>query len=175
MALPAGIPTLEHMRTKNQTRPDNVFCTKGVRGCLLQCLVRPELRPLRTDHYPIHTVFQFPVAAAPPRPRRDYRQVDWEVFERSLAERLAARAFPPVIESTGTFDRTLEALMHDLQDTIEEHVPLTPHTPYAKRWWSKELTEMRKKKERLARESHRRKADATHPVHDEYRRFRNRY
>ncbi|CDO75057.1 hypothetical protein BN946_scf184757.g12 [Trametes cinnabarina] len=175
MALPAGVPTLEHMRTKNLTRPDNVFCTKGLRDHLRSCLVRPDLRPLRTDHYPIHTEFGLQVAAAPPRPRRDFRQVDWVDFERSLAERVAARGFPPVIESIPDFDRTLDALMQDLQDTIVQHVPLTPATPYTKRWWSKELTAMRKEKERLARESHRHRADKAHPVHAEYRRLRNRY
>ncbi|CDO68069.1 hypothetical protein BN946_scf184347.g6 [Trametes cinnabarina] len=175
MALPAGVPTLEHMRTKNLTRPDNIFCTKGLRDHLRSCLVRPDLRPLRTDHYPIHTEFGLQVAAAPPRPRRDFRQVDWVDFERSLAERVAARGFPPVIESIPDFDRTLDALMQDLQDTIVQHVPLTPATPYTKRWWSKELTAMRKEKERLARESHRHRADKAHPVHAEYRRLRNRY
>ncbi|CDO73528.1 hypothetical protein BN946_scf185013.g163 [Trametes cinnabarina] len=175
MALPPGIPTLEHMRTKNLTRPDNVFCTKGVRDRLRSCLVRPELRPLHTDHFPIHTEFDVPTAAAPPRPRRDFRQVDWLAFDQSLASRIATRVPLRVIETTQEFDRTLGALMDDLQATIEEHVPLTADTPYTKRWWSKELTSMRKEKERLARISHRNRQDSKHPSHAEYRRFRNRY
>ncbi|KAI9062355.1 hypothetical protein FKP32DRAFT_1527079, partial [Trametes sanguinea] len=155
LALPPGIPTLEHMRTKNHTRPDNVFCTKGLRDHLRSCLVRPELRPPHTDHFPILSEFALPMAAAPPRPRRDFRQVDWGSFNKALSRRLAARAFPSTFESTGAFDDALQALMEDLQATIEEEVPLTKETPYTKRWWSKELTGLRKEKERLARVAHR--------------------
>ena len=55
MALPPTIPTLEATRTKNLTRPDNVFCTETLLQSLRSCSVAPELRPTRTDHFPILT------------------------------------------------------------------------------------------------------------------------
>ncbi|KAI9057813.1 hypothetical protein FKP32DRAFT_1534857, partial [Trametes sanguinea] len=155
MALPPGIPTLEHMRSKNLTRPDNVFCTRGVRDHLRSCLVRSELRPIHTDHFPIFTEFDLPASAAAPRPRRDFRQVDWAEFDQALTARLATYSFPADYQTREAFDDALEHLMVALRETIEEQVPLTPDTPYAKRWWSAELTKMRKEKERLARIAHR--------------------
>lgn len=174
-ALPPGIPTLEASRTKNFTRPDNVFCTPGVLERLRTCTVIPERRPTKTDHFPIQTMFDIPTVAAPDRRRKDFRQVDWEQFEQALADRIVARNFPAHIRSVRRFDTVLDQLMDDLQATIAEQVPDTAETPYAKRWWSAELTKMRKEKERLSRLSHRHKADTRHPAHAEYHRFRNKY
>lgn len=175
MALPPGMATLEATRTKNTTRPDNVFCTEAILERLRLCAAAPADRPACTDHFPVQTVFDIPTEAAPARPRRDFRRVDWAEFDRSLAERLDARALPEKITSVAHFDSTLDALMSDLQETIAEHVPMAQDTPYIKRWWSKDLTKMRRQKEKLGRRSHRNRLDRQHPVHAEYRRFRNRY
>lgn len=174
-ALPPSIPTLEASRTKNYTRPDNVFCTPGILERLRTCTVLPEKRPTKTDHFPIQTIFDVPTTAAPRRARRDFRQVDWAEFARALGERIEARHFPSNINSRARFDSVLDALMEDLQDTIKEQVPETAETPYAKRWWSKELAKMRTEKERLSRVAFRHRADPKHAAHAEYRRYRNHY
>ena len=41
MTLPKGIPTLQHMRTKRYSRPDNVFCTPALRPYVIKCEVDP--------------------------------------------------------------------------------------------------------------------------------------
>lgn len=73
MALPQGVATLEATRTKNRTRPDNVFCTEGVMERLRHCAALPADRPACTDHFPVQTIFDIPMAAAPLRPRHDFR------------------------------------------------------------------------------------------------------
>ncbi len=175
MALPPGVAMLEATRTKNTTRPDNVFCTEGVLERLRLCTALPADRPACTDHFPIQTIFDIPTAVAPVRPRRDFRRVDCGDFDRSLATRLEARNLLDRITSVARFDSMLDALMSDLQETIAEHVPMAKDMPYAKRWWSKELTAMRRQKEKLGRRSHRNRDDKQHPVHAEYRRYRNHY
>ena len=55
MLLPPRIPTLEAANTKNHTRPDNIFASADIADCLVRCRTAPELRPPRTDHYPIVT------------------------------------------------------------------------------------------------------------------------
>ncbi len=175
MALPPEIPTLEATRTKNLTRPDNVFCSGGIMEHLRSCDALPGLSPTCTDHFPIQTVIDIPTAAAAPRPRRDFRKVDWTEFDAALACRLAVRAEVDNITSIGEFDGVLHGLMSDLQETIEEQVPLTKDTPYRKRWWSRDLSDMRGVKERLARASFRLRSDPQHAVHAEYRSYRNRY
>ncbi len=79
------------------------------------------------------------------------------------------------ITSIGEFDGVLRGPMSNLQETIEEQVPLTKDTPYRKRWWSRDLSDMRGVKERLARTSFRLLSDPQHAVHAEYQSYRNRY
>ncbi|CDO74895.1 hypothetical protein BN946_scf184988.g2 [Trametes cinnabarina] len=173
--LPAGIPTLEATRTKNLTRPDNVFASPGLLARMRSCVVERAKRPTKTDHFPICTTFDIPTEAAPMCPRRNFRAVDWEEFDSTLAKCLEAWAFPAHIDSRANFDTTLDHLMADLQATISEHVPEAASTPYTKQWWSKDLSRMRREKERLGRLDYRNRADPTHPSHAEYRRYRNMY
>ena len=175
MALPPALPTLEATRTKNYTRPDNVFCSSALLERLQQCTVRPELRVSKTDHFPIQITFAMPMVAAAPRRGRDFQKVDWGEFDAALVARIEARAVPQEISTINEFDTVLDELMQDLHDTIEELVPTKPDTPYTKRWWSKELAKMRTEKERLGRISFRHRGDKDHPAHAEYRHFRNRY
>ncbi|KAI0363582.1 hypothetical protein BV20DRAFT_909146, partial [Pilatotrama ljubarskyi] len=174
-ALPAGLPTLEATRTKNLTRPDNVFCTAGILDRLQSCMVMSHKRPTKTDHLPIATVFDVPTSSAPRRARRDFCCVDWEQFNEALAAKINARHFSGHVHSIAAFDNMLAQLMEDIQTTVADHVPESPDTPYAKRWWSKDLAKMRVEKERLSRVAHRHRADRTHPSHREYRCYCNRY
>ena len=59
--------------------------------------------------------------------------------------------------------------------SIKEVVPLSKPSPYTKRWWNKDLMIMKKKKERLARKSYKRRAEDENPIHEEFRQARNLY
>ena len=60
MTLLKGIPTLQHMRTKKYSRPDNFFCTEALQEMITKCKVDPSSRPTSTDHFPIITHIQLP-------------------------------------------------------------------------------------------------------------------
>jgi endonuclease/exonuclease/phosphatase family metal-dependent hydrolase len=60
MALPKGIPTLQHMRSKNYSRPDNVICTATLQPYVVKCEVNARYRPTSTDHFPIITNINLP-------------------------------------------------------------------------------------------------------------------
>ena len=53
MVLPAGIPTLQAFRTGNFSCPDNVFCSADLVPTFVVCDTWPQLRPARTDHFPL--------------------------------------------------------------------------------------------------------------------------
>ena len=55
MALPKGIPMLQHMCTKKFSMPDNFFCTANLSQLITKCKVRAQSRPTSTDHFPIET------------------------------------------------------------------------------------------------------------------------
>ena len=60
MALPKGVPTLQHMVMGRYSRPDNVFSTAGLSDRITRCEVVPALRPPSTDHFPIITNISLP-------------------------------------------------------------------------------------------------------------------
>ena len=104
--------------------------------------------------------------------------MDWPRFHTTLAEQLEEIPLPEgrcVIPSIPVFDSMLTRLMDALHSTIDKEVPETRPPPYAKRWYSKELDDMRRKVGRAARLAHKLLNDPNHPAHVEYRKLRNRY
>ncbi|OBZ78311.1 hypothetical protein A0H81_02656 [Grifola frondosa] len=164
MVLPQGIPTLEAACTKNLTRPDNVFCSDSITNAIISCSTAPELRPTKTDHMPIHTTIDLTIEAAAELPKRNFRDVDWDEFQTTLADELVGRPTPETITTEEDFDNTLSALMESLHVAIERHVPVSHPVPFAKRWWTKELGAMRQKVQQLGRTAYKHRAVPFHPL-----------
>ncbi|KAL7277809.1 hypothetical protein ACG7TL_002174 [Trametes sanguinea] len=175
MVLPAGTPTLEASRSKNLTRPDNVFCSEGLVESLVRCEVVPHLRPPKTDHFPVLTTFGLNMELARSVARRNFRAVDWAAFNKTLSEALAAAPLPVAIISKMDLDRALARLNSALDAAVKKDVPLTSLCPFSKRWWSKDLERMRRESKRLGREAHRMRGDPSSEVHKTFRAARNRY
>lgn len=175
MALPAGIPTLEALRSRNLTRPDNVFCSPDALDSLRCCTTAPHLRPVKTDHFPILTTLDIPLPASSPPQRRNFREVDWQAFNTEMQTHLDRNGLPEHIQTVTDFDRYLTTLSAAISAAVEAEVPLTKPTPFTRRWWSKELSTMRREKQRAGRLSFRHRGDASHEAHAEYRRVRNQY
>lgn len=72
MALPAAIPTLEALNSKNKTRVDNVFCSSLLSDRIINCYVNAELRPPQTDHYAIITEVDLTLDLALECPKRNW-------------------------------------------------------------------------------------------------------
>jgi endonuclease/exonuclease/phosphatase family metal-dependent hydrolase len=53
MALPRDIPTLRALRSKNFTRPDNVFCSASLLPAYTTGTTDPAKMPPKTDHFPV--------------------------------------------------------------------------------------------------------------------------
>jgi len=62
-----------------------------------------------------------------------------------------------------------------LQETIEATVPLSNPSPFTKRWWTKELSSMKKEKNRLSSAAFRFRYVPDHPSKKTYRQFANKY
>jgi endonuclease/exonuclease/phosphatase family metal-dependent hydrolase len=88
MVLPKGVPTLQHMRSKRYSRPDNVFSTPGFRDSIISCEVDPSLRPALTDHFPIVTKILLPQKYINTPPSFNFRETDWDEFRNKLKPRL---------------------------------------------------------------------------------------
>lgn len=175
MLLEQGVPTLEATRTKNLTRPDNVFASEGIVERTLTCTVYPDRRPPYTDHFPVSTEIELTVEEPTDIPRHNFRMVDWDEFKETLKDGLHAQNIPKHIRNKMSFDSTLKGLMTSLQKSIAEHVPVTKPSPYSKRWWSKDLAKQRKDVQKLARKSYKLRSSERHPIHEQWRKARNIY
>ena len=175
MVLPKGVPTLQHMRSKRYSRPDNVFSTPGLQEMVSSCEVDASLRPASTDHFPIVTKILLPQEHTITAPSYNFREADWDEFRAKLKPRLQQSPDKPVITNATQLDTAIQDLTSVLQDTVHEVIKKSKPRPDAKRWWNGELITMRKKLYRIRSESYRNRAITNHPSHSELKHKSNEY
>jgi ribonuclease HI len=175
MVLPKDIPTLQHMRTKKYSRPDNFFCTTALRPYITKCEVEAQSRPTSTDHFPIETCIDLPQSRIPPDPSFNFRTVDWDDFKKALKEKVDALPRQGPIRDVEQLNEVGNNLTRVLQETIKEKVTSSKPRPDSKRWWNGDLTKMRKELNRLRSSSFKNRAITNHPSHRELRRKSRTY
>jgi ribonuclease HI len=175
MVLPKGVPTLQHMRSKRYSRPDNVFSTPGIQDLVIKCEVDASLRPTSTDHFPVITHILLPQERINTPPSFNFRETDWDEFRRKLKPRLQHTPERPTINNVEQLNTAIEDLTLALQETVQEVVKRRKPRPDAKRWWNGELIKMRKELNRLRSDSYNFRAIANHPSHRELKKKSNKY
>jgi hypothetical protein len=174
MMLPPGIPTLEASSTGNWTRPDNVWCSGHNPDIFICCDIAPALRPPLADHLPIISTLRIPPKRAISLPTHNFWETDWAPFRSHLSRLLEPHPPSPLIslEQTAT---TISTLTKSLQENIAAIVPLSNPSPFTKHWWTKELSQMRKEKNRLSAIAFKFRYVPDHPSKKAYRSFANKY
>ncbi|KAL1659271.1 hypothetical protein GGF50DRAFT_26445, partial [Schizophyllum commune] len=150
MALPKGIPTLQHMATGRWSRPDNVFLSEDAFDLMVSCDTAPSLRGPGTDHMPIHTELDFSLTRVQTDSFRNFCEMEWDKFCEELSAQLCLK-----INDADTFHRTSDGLTTVIHRAIEKKVPLSKPCPHSRRWWTKELSESSKTLNRLSEVSYR--------------------
>ena len=115
MLLPKGLPTLQHMRTKKYSRPDNVFSTPGIRDSITRCEVNPSSRPTATDHFPIITHISLPQERINLPPSYNYRETDWEEYKEKLIPKLRRSPDQPIINNINQLNVAISDLTSALK------------------------------------------------------------
>jgi len=174
-ALPQGIATLEASNTKNHTRPDNVFCSAELEHTFTQCSVEYQLRPVITDHFPIISTLDLRPERTDTTPKSNYRNVEWNEFREALSTHLNMIPLPTEINSTEQFNAAFTHLTHAIAAAVNDKVPKSNPSSYAKRWWSKELDAKRKKVHKLGAKARDKLACRLDPIHEEFRTARNNF
>ena len=175
IALAKGTPTHCHNVTKKWTRLDQVFITEHTLEAIIACDTIPEERGVNTDHLPIVTVLDVELTKVPTQAARNFRDVDWEDFRKTLEGKMAELGLPTRITTRSALNRTCEKLTQALQETIDGEVPRTNICTRSKRWWSKELTILRKEAEKLGRRAYEFRYRPEHPSHTEHTAARKAY
>ncbi|OAX31068.1 hypothetical protein K503DRAFT_704282, partial [Rhizopogon vinicolor AM-OR11-026] len=144
--LPLGLPTLQSLSTDNWTRPDNVFGMEQLLNAVLTCTTAPELKGPKTDHIPILLTLALETPQTNKEPKRNWRETDWE-------------------------NRITQVIL----DITDQCVPHTKPCPHARRWWTKQLTDLRHKVNRLSRQAYLMRGLPLHSCHDELKAARSLY
>ena len=150
MILPKGIPMLEAKATKNWTRLDNVFCSANAEELVVICDTDPCLRGLGADHVLILTTLELPLSRAAAPETRNFRMIDWVAFREALAAQLVDIPSPAPLGSGDGFQMAVAGLTGALQATIQAAVPLTRPCLHSKHWWSRGLSDLKRKKNKLS-------------------------
>jgi hypothetical protein len=174
-SLPKGEPTLQASSTGNWTRPDNVFCTDHTMDFFTKCNTNPALRGPKTDHVPIHSILELTVPRTQHEPTRNFRDTDWEQFRETLAQRLDTRPAPSTLTSDNEFQLATRNLALTLDKVISETTPLSKNCPHSKRWWTRNLTLLRRNINKASHTAYKMRGLPLHPSHNEFKRIRNQY
>jgi hypothetical protein len=92
-----------------------------------------------------------------------------------LEEQLAKLPPPKKIHTQRQLDSSCANLTKAIQRTIKEQVPITEITLKLKRWWTKELMQLRKQVNKLGRLAYKCRHDCTHIVHVKHTKATKRY
>ena len=106
---------------------------------------------------------------------KNFRNVDWEKFQEELQKRMAPFGLPNKIRDQVILNRECERLTIALQETIKEIVPMTEVCLKSKRWWTKEIKELRKRFRKLRRELCRHTEHPEHMIHSEFKECQKQY
>ncbi|KZP20757.1 hypothetical protein FIBSPDRAFT_741712, partial [Athelia psychrophila] len=176
MALPAGLPTLEHSSSKSWTRPDNVWVDDALLNGVISCKVDPGQRPTKTDHLPMTLQLDLTPARIETEEKFDWRATPWKDFSEAMATEVRKLRTAPIRNI-----RELESAIKELDEIMirvrDSHVPKVKPSIYTKRWWSRELSEIRGEVRRLAKKVYLkvRAGLMADPVHEEHRKKRAEY
>jgi hypothetical protein len=141
--LPVGTITWEHQSRDLATTVDVVLGSEGIREELEYC--RIHTTDYGSDHRPIALSYSGrQVEESSGRRKRLYGVVDWRDIRAATSSTLGHGRDRERIMDAWLLDEAAEAFLNVINTVLEEHVPRAKESPYAKRWWTKELSNLRK-------------------------------
>ena len=99
MVLPKGLLTLQHMRLKRYSWPDNLFTSPGIQDQITKCEVDPASRPTSTDHFSIVTHVLLPQERIITSPSYSFRDTDWDNYRKNLRLKLRRLCNEPLTKN----------------------------------------------------------------------------
>jgi hypothetical protein len=97
-----------------------------------------------SDHKPIEIEVDFRSAIEPPaRGKRLYKNADWERIKRRILDKIGDGSVLSRIIEPELLDFAASSFTDQVEAVLEEEVPRAKASPYAKRWWTEELSMLR--------------------------------
>ena len=174
LVLPKGLLTYQ-TAAGNWTRPDNVWRCSTPDHPITRCDMVSAMCPPMADHLPIVMELSLPLPRAPKIQALDFRQADWPEVNADLAQRLKDDLPAVRIRSEEEFLRKVDGVVSMIQETLDDHLKDRRLSPFKCRWWTKELTNLKKTQNRLSGKSYRLRHIRDHPVHAEHKAAFNQF
>jgi ribonuclease HI len=174
LSLPKGIPTFQ-APSGNWTRPDNVWRCNTSDNLLMRCDTLPAIRPPLADHMPIVTILDLPLPRAAATKALDFRSADWPDINSKLVALLEVKSPATHIQTKEEFYEKVSDLVRITSDTLAKNLDEKRPNPFKKRWWTKELSLLKKAQNRLSNKSFKFRHLREHPIHAEYRTAANKF
>jgi hypothetical protein len=173
LVLPKGIHTLQ-TPAGNWTRLDNVWCSNTLDNPIIRCDTLPALRPPLADHLPVIIILDLPLPQAMATRTLDFRAVDWQTVCSELYTRFEAELPSAHIRTDVEFQAKVSDVTHILTEVLDKNLDKKCPNPYKWRWWTKELTELKKEQNHLSSAAFKFHHLRDHPSHAEYRTAANK-
>jgi len=154
LVLPCGLLTHCHSATKRWSRLDHVFITDHSIDMVTMCNTLPDHRGINMDHLPILMELNLVVNILEVDPIPNFREVDWDEFWKALSTHLEATDRSLAIICQRQLDERCTKLTEAIQAAIQDQVPIMEITPKSKHWWTKELTQLHRKTNKMGRQSY---------------------
>ena len=169
--LPAGTITFPTNNEQGGTAIDLVWGNSEAKNLIIKCHTVESTNDHASDHLPIETILDLQPKILPqPPPPFNYSKTNWDLLKQEIEQSL-----PPVINPHPTvqqLDEYAQQLISRITDAISKSTPRKRPSPHSKRWWTSDLSELRKHINR-ARNRYRRTRSETDG--DEWREYRTVY
>ena len=174
LSLPPGIPTYK-MANGNWTRPDNIWCSSNPIDPIISCNIKPSLHPPHADHLLIITELDLTPIRANTLLAHNLCNADFTIINERLKIKFETLGPAKQICRRVYIELAIDMLVNTLSETINEVVPLSKPSPYAKCWWTKELTNLKREKNWLSNLSYRMRGLPDTPIYTFHRELVNRF
>lgn len=119
-----------------ETTIDLVLASKELADTVTRCAIYATEHG--SDHRTIETVFDSPVPAAQQQERLLLKNAPWKAIRDRISRALGA-SLP-----AGTTQQRTDRLMAAVLEAVHALTPRARPSPYAKRWWTQDLTQLRR-------------------------------
>ena len=123
----------------------------------------------RTGHLPIVTILDFPLPWSTKQPGCNLHEADWPTICEKLDEQLKAHLLATRIRTAEEFDKRILLFTRVLMEVLDNEIPTMKPNHFARRWWTKELLQLKRKQNKLSNKSYKFRCIRDHPSHAEYR------
>jgi hypothetical protein len=137
--LPRGIPTWQADSGEHQSTIDLMLATPELTNEVRRCTT--EESEHGSDHRIIGTSFFTTIDIRSETSKRLWKKANWTQISKGLEQALESRPQPEDPEDVNGYWRYIQELIAPL---VERYVPLARPSSYAKRWWTEDLSQLRR-------------------------------